>query len=75
MAHGGVAVVFRRAACNMSKIDLPNDDNYEILVTAANMPGYKEKLITIACYLPPNYPVARGRGAVQYIEDLSLIHI
>ena len=51
---------------------MDNPDNFEVLVTAANLPGYSRKMITIACYLPPNYPVARGRAALEYIEDVVM---
>ena len=70
VAHGGVAVVFRRNACNMSKIEFPNPGGFEILVTLGNLPGHKEKLIIIACYLPPNYTVPRGKAALAYLEDI-----
>lgn len=29
-------------------------------------------LITVACYIPPGYSVARGRGALEYVEDVVL---
>ena len=32
--------------------------------------GYSRKLLTIACYLPPNYPVAQGRVALEHIEGV-----
>ena len=70
VAHGGVAVVYRKNACNMTNIELTNPDGFEVLATLGNLPGYKEKLVTIACYLPPNYTVLRGRAALAYIEDV-----
>ena len=51
-----------------------NPETYEILVTLANLLGYSRKLVTVACYIPPGYPVARGRGALAHVED-TLIEI
>ena len=51
VARGGVAIVFRKPASNMKMIDLPYLDAFEVLVALGNLPGYKEKLVTIACYL------------------------
>ena len=65
VAHGGVAVVHSTSACTLTKIDLPNPGGLEVLVTLSNLPGHARKLITVACYLPPNYTA----------QKLSLIHI
>ena len=70
VAHGGVAVAYNTNKCTMRRLDLPNPEKYEVLVTLATLPGYSRKLVTIACYLPPNYPVARGRGALSHVEDV-----
>ena len=64
VAHGGVAVIYRKNACNLKEIDITNSENFEVLPTVGNIPGYKEKLVTIACYLPPNYSVPKGRAAL-----------
>ena len=34
------------------------------------MKGHSRKLVTVACYLPPNYNTARGRAALEHIEDV-----
>ena len=70
VAHGGVAVAYKNSACTMKKLDMPNPEKFEILVTLASLPGYSRKLITVACYLPPGYPVARGKAALAHIEDV-----
>ena len=56
----------------MTRVDLPNDGDFEVLVTVGNMPGYKEKMIVVACYIPPGYAVPRGKAALAYIEDVVL---
>ena len=53
----------------MKEMKLENPENYEVLVTAANLPGHSRKTINVACYLPPNYPITRGREALEYIEE------
>ena len=73
VAHGGVAVIYyKKNACNMTRVEIQNPDNHEVLVTAGNLPGYKEKLVVVACYIPPNYPIPRGRANLAYIEDTVL---
>ena len=75
VAHGGVAVAYRTDSCSMKEIKIhDNPEKYEILVTLANLPGYSRKLVTVACYIPPGYPVARGRGALAHVE-ITLIEI
>ena len=70
VSHGGVAIVSSLSNCTLQKVELPNPDNFEVLVTLSNVAGYSRKLLTVGCYLPPNYPVPRGRAALNYIEDV-----
>ena len=72
VAHREVAVVQNTASYTLSKLDLPIPDSFEVLVTLSNLPGYSRKLLTVACYLPPNYTVQRGRDAPDYVEDVVL---
>ena len=70
VAHGGVAIAFKPEECKMQEVIMDNPDDYEVLVAAGTMPGFSRKVLVVAAYLPPGYDVARGRGAVQYIEDV-----
>ena len=72
VAHGGVAVVHNTAACTLARVDLPNPDDYEVLVTLSNLRGHSRKLLTVACYLPPNYNAQRGKGALEHVENVVL---
>ena len=72
VAHGGVAVVHNTASCTLAKIDLPNPGNFEVLVTMSNIPGHSRKLLTVACYLPPNYNTRRGKEALDHIENVVM---
>ena len=70
VAHGGVAIVANNSACTLKRIDLPNPENFEVMVALSTIPGYSRKLLTVACYLPPNYPVPKGREALDHIENV-----
>ena len=59
------------AACSLSRVDLPNPGSFEVLVTISNLPGYARKLLTVACYLPPNYLIQRGRDALRHMKTWS----
>ena len=65
VAHGGVAVAYKLGACSMKRINLPNPENFEVLVTLGTLPGYTRKISTLACYLPPGYSVARGKASLN----------
>ena len=70
VSHGGMAVVHNTSDCTLVKLDLPNPDEFEVLVTLSTIPVYARKLLTVACYLPPNYTVGRSRAALDHIEDV-----
>ena len=72
VAHGGVAVVHNTATSSLTRLDLPNPGGFEVLVTMSNLQGHSRKLLTVACYLPPNYNVQKGREALSHIEDVVL---
>ena len=72
VAHGGVAVVHDTARCTLVALDLPNPDDFEVLVTLSNVPRHSRKLLTVACYLPLNYTVGRGKQALDHIADVVL---
>lgn len=70
MSHGGVAIAFKTDKCTMQEIVLDNPAGYEVVIAVSTMPGFTRKLIVVRAYLPPGYDVARGRGAISYIEDV-----
>ena len=70
MVHGGVAIIANNTACSLKRINLPNPNGYEVMVSLSTLPGYTRKLLTVACYLPPNYPMPRGRGALEHVENV-----
>ena len=66
-SHSGVAVVFKSSDITMRKIKLHNPHAYKVLVTTGILSGCTRRIVLVACYLPPNSPVARGRGAMEYV--------
>ena len=66
-SHGGVAILYRGSEMSLKPIKVHNPGKYEVLVTAGKVQGYSRKLVIIGCYLPPNYTVARGRRAMDFI--------
>ena len=71
VAHGGVALVYNTNNCSAREIDMPNPGDFEVLCSAVNLPGYTRKLVVVACYIPPNYAVPRGRACLSHIEDVA----
>lgn len=53
IAHGGVAVVHNTSACTLTRVEMENPGDFEVLVTLSCLPGHSRKLLTVACYLPP----------------------
>ena len=72
MSYGGVALFYREDMCNFKKLDLKNEDDFEVLVAVGSLVGHSRKIITIACYIPPNYPVPRGNSCLEYIASLVI---
>ena len=72
VAHGGVAIVYNRDAVTMREVKIDSSDGFEILVGLGNIKGLSRKLLVIACYMPPNYTVRKGKDCLSYITDLVL---
>lgn len=72
VAHGGVALVFRDSSASSSSYPFPNPENFEVLPLQLTIVGVKRRLFAISAYIPPNYPVARGRACIQHINNLVL---
>ena len=66
-SHGGVAVVYRESALSLRKVKLHNPRSFEVVVAEGKLKACGRKLVTVACYVPPNYPVPRGRQALSFI--------
>ena len=72
VSHGGVAVAFRHSAVNLKRLEFRNDDDFEVLVAAGNLPGHSRKIVVVAAYMPPNYCQARGSSCLEYISDIVM---
>ena len=61
-----------RSTYTLTKLDLPNHDKYEVLVSHSSIPGYVHQLLAVGCYLPPNYTARRAKEALEHIENVVL---
>ena len=71
-SHGGVAIMYKKSCLNMKELIVPNPDSFEVLGAVGNLLGHSRKIVTLACYIPPNYAVGRGKDCLAYITDLVL---
>ena len=71
-SHGGVAVAFKESTCTFKHLKNHNPEGYEVLAAIGNLPGHTRKMIAIACYMPPGDCAARGKGCLEYIQNLVI---
>ena len=72
VSYGGVGLFFKEDQCNFKELRLDNPGNFEILPAIGTVPGLSRKVALLACYVPPNYTVARGTACLNYIEELVI---
>ena len=51
---------------------MDNPDGFEVLPAAGRLVGQKCKLVVVACYLPPYFPVPKGKAALSHISDCNI---
>ena len=71
-SHGGVGIAFRESACTFRAIQTHNPDSYEVLAALGTIPGHSRKMLVVACYMPPGDSTSRGKGCLDYLEDLLI---
>ena len=68
VCYGGVTIIWRlHDVRNLKEVKFPNPENHEILVAACSLPGQRRKVVTVACYLPPNEQKSRSIKALEHI--------
>ena len=72
VSYGGVAIITRENSCKSSPLKFPNPEAFEVLATCITVPEINQKLFAVAAYIPPNYPVPRGRLCLSHISDVVL---
>ena len=72
VCYGGVAVIWRETLGVFTEVRLKNPQLYEVLVVAGSVKGHRRKLVIVAGYLPPGYDKQRGKGALDYIEEVVI---
>ena len=69
VAHGGVAIFFKKSKLELKAFRMHNPEKFEIIPSVGRITGLKRKLVVIACYIPPNYTVPRGKAALEHIAN------
>ena len=72
VAYGGVAIITRDAMTRVDQYKFDNPLKFEVLPLSVNIKSVRRRLFAVAVYVPPNYPVARGRECLQHVSDLVL---
>ena len=72
VAHGGVAVFYKKSLGNMKVVDINNPEKFEILTVAGSIRGSARKIGIIAVYLPPNYSTGRANRAIEHVENIII---
>ena len=72
VSYGGVAITWRESVGRLSKIQVKNSDEYEVLAAAVSLRGHSRKLVLVVCYVPPGYNRDRGKGAIDYVESVVI---
>ena len=72
VAHGGVAVLFKKNIGSFKKIDIPNPDSFEVLPVIGTLMGTSRKMVVLAVYMPPNYTVPRSNLCLEYLENMII---
>ena len=72
VAHGGVAISYKNSCCRLSRLELQNPQDFEVVVAGGKINGYSRQVVVVAVYIPPNYTVGRGRDCVRYVEDVII---
>ena len=72
ISHGGVAIIARNATTKLEPFPFPNPELFEVLVGKISVHQIKRKFLVIGAYIPPNYPVGRGRACISHINDIIL---
>ena len=72
LAHGGVAIIYRDKMARGKEYKFNNPENYEVLPLRLDFADFSRPVFVVGAYIPPNYTVARGKGCLQFINDLVL---
>ena len=72
VAYGGVAVISREAYTKSTIFPFPNPSCFEVLPVSIVMLEIRRKLLVVAAYIPPNYPVPKAKLCLQHISDVVL---
>ena len=72
LSHGGVAIIYKSSAVKLSRYKFANPENFEVLPVSSTITAIPRKFFLLAVYIPPGYPVPRGKACLQYVADIVL---
>ena len=72
VSYGGVAIITKENCTRSTIMKFRNPEKFEVLPTCLTIQDLRQKLFVIAAYIPPNYPVPRGKMCLTHISDLVL---
>ena len=72
LSHGGVAIIYKSSTAKLSRYKFGNPDNFEVLPTTSTIATIARKFFILAVYIPPGYPVPRGKACLQHVADIVL---
>ena len=49
---------------------LHNPQSFEVVAASGSISGSGRKIVIVGCYIPPNYPVGRGKAALDFIAGV-----
>ena len=60
-------MIYKESVMTLKKVKLHNPHKFEVILTSGRIKGCARPIAVIACYVPPNYTVPRGRDAVLFV--------
>ena len=49
-----------------------NNEDFKVLAAVGTLVGHTRKIVPIACYIAPNYPVPRANACMNYIAGIII---
>ena len=72
VSHGGVGIAIKSSISTFKPYPVQNPEDYEVLIVSGHLKRIKRKFFLLSVYIPPNYSVPRGKGALQFVYDQVL---
>lgn len=63
-------MIYNEQRCNFRALPFDNEEDFEVLSAVGTSPGLGRKIVSIACYIPPNYLTGRASRCLERIAGL-----